>query len=126
MNPNSPMAEGNPGNEFIDILKPLDGEVIIKKNVNSGFIGTNLKQQIDYLGIKTLVVAGLTTDHCVSTTVRMAGNYGYTVWLINDATATFEKVSISGERFSAQLMHDTAVASINDEFAEVVNFKDVF
>lgn len=126
VNPNSPLAEGNPGNDFMEIVKPLAGETIIKKNVNSGFIGTNLKQLLDEKGITNLVIAGLTTDHCVSTTVRMAGNFGYKTWLINDATATFEKVSIGGEIFSAQLMHDTALASINGEFAEVVNFKDAF
>lgn len=123
-NPNSPLAEGKPGNEFMEIVKPIEGETIIKKNVNSGFIGTNLKEIIDNIGITNLVFAGLTTDHCVSTTVRMAGNYGYKTWLINDATATFDKISISGEKFSAQLIHDTAMASINDEFAEVVNFID--
>ncbi len=126
VNPNSPLAEGNPGNEFMDIVKPVKGETIIKKNVNSGFIGTNLKQLLDEKAITDLVFAGLTTDHCVSTTVRMAGNYGYKTWLINDATATFDKISISGEKFSAQLIHDTALASINGEFAEVVNFKDAF
>lgn len=126
VNPNSPLAEGNPGNEFMEIVKPLAGETIIKKNVNSGFIGTNLKQLLDEKGITNLVIAGLTTDHCVSTTIRMAGNFGYKTWLINDATATFEKVSIGGEKFSAQLMHDTALASINGEFAQVVNFKDAF
>ena len=76
-NPNSKLAEGNAGNEFQEAVRPKDGEPIIKKNVNSAFIGTDLKQQLDQSNIKKLVIAGLTTDHCVSTTTRMAGNYGY-------------------------------------------------
>src|SRR3954469_14018179 len=81
-NPESKLAEGNPGNEFQEKVKPSTGEAIIKKNVNSAFIGTDLKQQLDSEKITTLVIAGLTTDHCVSTTTRMAGNLGYHTYLV--------------------------------------------
>ncbi|MEN2412768.1 cysteine hydrolase family protein [Flavobacterium mesophilum] len=120
-NPKSILDETNPGNEFQDVVKPLDGETIIKKNVNSAFIGTNLKELLDNAKIKNLVIVGLTTDHCVSTTTRMAGNLGYNVYLISDATATFNKKGINGEEFSAEIIHQTALASLNEEFAQVVN-----
>ncbi len=71
-NPASRLAEENPGNEFKDIVKPNKGESIIKKRVNSAFIDTDLKQQLDTAQIKSVVIVGLTTDHCVSTTTRMA------------------------------------------------------
>lgn len=119
-NPNSILNETNSGNEFQNIVKPLVGETVIKKNVNSAFIGTNLKELIDDKKIKNLVIVGLTTDHCVSTTTRMAGNFGYTTYLISDATATFSKKGINGEDFSAELIHQTALASLNAEFAQVV------
>ncbi len=118
-NPNSFLNETNPGNEFQDIVKPIEFETIIKKNVNSAFIGTNLKEQLDDAKITTVVIVGLTTDHCVSTTTRMAGNYGYTTYLISDATATFNKKGINGENFSAEIIHQTALASLNEEFAQV-------
>ena len=120
-NPNSILNETNPGNQFQDVVKPLEGETIIKKNVNSAFIGTNLKELIDNAKIKNLVIVGLTTDHCVSTTTRMAGNFGYTVYLVSDATATFNKKGLNGEEFSAELIHQTALASLNEEFAQVVS-----
>lgn len=120
-NPNSILNETNPGNEFQDIVKPLEGETIIKKNVNSAFIGTNLKELIDNANITNLVIVGLTTDHCVSTTTRMAGNFGYTVYLVSDATATFNKKGLNGEEFSAELIHQTALASLNEEFAQVAS-----
>ena len=120
-NPNSILNETNPGNEFQDVVKPLEGEIIIKKNVNSAFIGTNLKELIDNAEITNLVIVGLTTDHCVSTTTRMAGNFGYNVYLVSDATATFNKKGLNGEEFSAELIHQTALGSLNEEFAQVVD-----
>ncbi|WP_369012761.1 cysteine hydrolase family protein [Flavobacterium anhuiense] len=120
-NPNSILNETNPGNEFQDVVKPLEGEIIIKKNVNSAFIGTNLKELIDNAEITNLVIVGLTTDHCVSTTTRMAGNFGYNVYLVSDATATFNKKGLNEEEFSAELIHQTALASLNEEFAQVVD-----
>lgn len=119
-NPNSILNETNLGNQFQDIVKPLEGETIIKKNVNSAFIGTNLKELIDNAAITNLVIVGLTTDHCVSSTTRMAGNFGYTAYVISDATATFNKKGLNEEEFSAELIHQTALASLNEEFAQVV------
>lgn len=119
-NPKSLLHETNPGNAFKDIVKPLTEETVIKKHVNSAFIGTNLKEQLDTNKIDTLVIVGLTTDHCVSTTTRMAGNYGYNTFLISDATATFNKKGLNGQEFSAQTIHETALASLNEEFAHVV------
>jgi nicotinamidase-related amidase len=119
-NPKSPLHDSNAGNEFIKITEPLDKESVIKKNVNSAFIGTNLKDLLDKSRISKLVIVGLTTDHCVSTTTRMAGNLGYETYLVSDATATFNKKGVDGQNFSAELIHETALASLNNEFASVV------
>ncbi len=119
-NPTSLLHESNEGNDFKDIAKPIGKEPVIKKNVNSAFIGTDLKAQLDNAQITKLVIAGLTTDHCVSTTVRMAGNFGYDTFLVSDASATFNKKGVNGQNFSADLMHETALASINEEFATIV------
>jgi hypothetical protein len=51
----------------------------------------------------------------------MAGNFGYEAYLVSDATATFNKKGIDGRNFSADLIHDTALASLNGEFATVVS-----
>ena len=121
LNPASMLNETNEGNEFKDIVKPGDGETIIKKCVNSAFIvGTDLKERLDNAKISKLVIVGLTTDHCVSTTTRMAGNFGYDTFLVSDATATFNKKGLEGQNFSAELIHETALASLNKEFATVV------
>lgn len=119
-NPTSLLNESNEGNGFKEIVEPIDEEPIVKKNVNSAFIGTNLKEQLDNAKISKLVIVGLTTDHCVSTTTRMAGNFGYDTFLVSDATATFNKKGLGGQDFSADLIHETALASLNEEFATVV------
>ena len=114
------LHESNDGNEFKDEVKPIGNEPVIKKNVNSAFIGTDLKEQLDRAGVTKLVIVGLTTDHCVSTTTRMAGNLGYDTYLVSDATATFNKKGLDGQNYTAELIHETALASLNGEFATVV------
>ena len=118
--PTSLLHETNPGNEFNELVTPADGETVIKKNVNSAFIGTDLQAQLDHAKITTLVIVGLTTDHCISTTTRMAGNLGYKTFLVSDATATFNKKGPDGTNYPADLIHETALASLHEEFATVV------
>ncbi|MBO3698454.1 cysteine hydrolase family protein [Roseivirga sp. E12] len=119
--PASELHESKPGFQMLDEFKPIDGEPLIIKHVNSGFIGTDLKERLENQKIDTLVIAGLTTNHCVSTTTRMAGNFGFDVYLISDATATFDRKGLNGEVFEAELVHQTALASLNEEFATVLD-----
>lgn len=120
LNKNSKLFPGQYGNEIQEIVRPENGEPVIAKNVNSAFIGTDLKDRLDKNNIKSLVIVGLTTDHCVSTTARMAGNLGYSTFVISDATATFDKVSAEGEKFSASLIHKIHLESLRDEFASIL------
>ena len=125
VNPRSPLAFGQVGNAHKDEVRPLPGEPVITKNVNSAFIGTDLKERLDALGIRNLVIVGLTTQHCVSTTARMAGNFGYDTIVVSDATAAFRAKGINGEVFPAQLVHEVSLATLNGEFAEVISSEDV-
>ena len=124
-NPQSILHESHEGNAFKDLVMPEKNETIIKKKVNSAFIGTPLKELLDSENISQLVIVGLTTDHCISTTTRMAGNFGYETYLISDATATFNKKGIDGKEYSAELIHETALASLNKEFASILNTKSL-
>jgi nicotinamidase-related amidase len=119
--PTSLLHESNPGNEFNELVAPWEGEPVINKNVNSAFIGTGLQARLDKARITKLVIAGLTTDHCISTTTRMAGNLGYDTYLVADATATFNKRGLAGQNYPAELIHQTALASLQGEFASVVS-----
>ena len=125
-NPKSNLHKDAKGFSFNPLCAPNEGETIVTKSVNSCFIGTNLKKMLDEKNCETVVIIGLTTDHCVSTTTRMAGNYGYNTFLISDATATFDKVGINGETYDSELMHYSALASLKDEFATIISSEELF
>jgi nicotinamidase-related amidase len=121
----SPLRADARGNAFKVEAMPHDGEPVFQKTVNSAFIGTPLEAHLHREGIHALVMVGLTTDHCVSTTVRMAGNLGFDVVVVEDATATFERTGPDGVRYPAEQMHRLSLASLHGEFAQVQSADDV-
>lgn len=119
--PESPLRPGQPGCEIKDEVRPLPGEPVVQKSVNSAFIGTTLEADLRRRGFTTLVLTGLQTNMCVSTTARMAGNLGFTTYVVSDATATFDNVGPDGTRYASALLHDVALADLHGEFATVVD-----
>ncbi len=82
-------------------IQPFDDEIIFPKTSSSVFISTNIHYILGNLGIKYLIICGMLTDQCISSTVRDACDLGYLVTLITDACATHTR-----ER------HDTAIDHI--------------
>jgi len=119
--PESPLRPGQPGCEIKDEVRPIAGERVVQKSVNSAFIGTSLEADLRRRGSTTLVLAGLQTNLCVSTTARMAGNLGFTTYVVSDATATFDNVGPDGKRYGSELLHDVALADLHGEFATIVD-----
>jgi len=120
VSPRSTLRPGQPGNDIKAALRPAGGEPLFPKTVNSAFIGTGLEAELRRRGVEELVIAGLTTDHCVSTTTRMAANLGFRVWLVEDACATFGRRGYDGRDYTADEIHRVALVSLQGEFAEVV------
>lgn len=123
--PQSPLRPNQVGCEFKDLVTPFPNEPVIQKQVNSAFIGTHLKELLDQKGFNTLVLVGLTTNHCVSTTTRMAGNFGYETYVVADATATFDRQGHDGKIYAAEEVHLVSLANLHQEFATIVNTADV-
>ncbi|RDY59588.1 cysteine hydrolase family protein [Flagellimonas nanhaiensis] len=119
-NPESPLHPSKKTYAFNPLVQPEGNEPIIQKHVNSAFIGTDLEERLKSQNITDVVIVGLTTEHCISTSTRMAANLGFNVTLIADATAAFNKKGVNGEDFSAELAHNIALANLKDEFAKVV------
>jgi nicotinamidase-related amidase len=101
--------------------KPLGDEPIITKEVNSSFIGTNLEQWLRDHGCEAVVIAGISTPHCVATTTRMAGNLGFDTYIVADATAAFALPGPDGKLYPAEEIHRVNLVALHDEFATVVN-----
>jgi nicotinamidase-related amidase len=123
--PTSPLRPDQPGNEFKVETAPEPGERVIEKRVHSGFIGTSLEAELRATGYDTLVIVGLTTNHCVSTTARMAANLGFDTWVVSDATATFDRLGPDGIRYPAELVHAMALSDLHGEFATILDTESV-
>ncbi|MCB0196869.1 MAG: cysteine hydrolase [Anaerolineae bacterium] len=118
--PTSPLRPAASGSALKEEVKPQDGEPLFQKHVNSAFIGTDLEQQLREQGYNTVVIVGLTTPHCVSTTTRMAGNLGFRTFIVDDATAAFELTDHKGRHYTAEEVHNVSLATLHGEFATVV------
>lgn len=118
--PTSVFHPNNEGFAIKEIVKPKDEEVIITKKVNSSFIGTNLEEFLNTNKITTVVITGLTTPHCVSTTTRMSGNLGFKTYIISDATAAFGMKDHLNKYYNAETLHDISLATLHDEFATIL------
>lgn len=124
-NPKSMLAPDAPGNEIKDFAKPQYGEPLFHKNVNSAFIGTQLESYLHTYGYPTVVIVGWVTDHCVSTTARMAGNLGFNTYVVADACSTHDRTMYTGQAVPAQTVHDSSLASLHGEFATVCTTEEV-
>ena len=125
-NSESKLHKSRPGFEFNDYVTPLETEMVLTKEVNSAFIGTNLENILIKSHIDTLVIVGMTTNHCISTTVRMSGNLGFDTYLISDSTACYNTKGLNGEIIDCNTIYNSALASLQEEFATVIDSKELF
>lgn len=83
------LVRGEPGNQIVDALKPVAGEVVIDKPGKGMFFGTDIQSILDNKGVTHLLFTGVTTEVCVQTSMREANDRGYECLLVEDATESY-------------------------------------
>jgi nicotinamidase-related amidase len=84
------LIRGERGQDIIDELSPIAGEVVIDKASFGAFCGTNLQSILSARGVDTLVFAGVTAEVCVHTTLREAYDRWYRCFYVADAISCFD------------------------------------
>ncbi len=123
--PDSRLRPGLSGNAPLDAAREVAGEPVLRKSVNSAFIGTDLEARLRGAGLTTLAVCGAVTNLCVETTVRMAGNLGFDALLVRDACWTFDGTGPDGDRHGAEEIHAMTLFNVDREFGRVVRADEV-
>ena len=120
----SPLKLAIESGQQLPNINPKDNDIVIKKDVNSGFIGTSLELDLRRLKVQRLFVAGFFTNCCIETTVRMAGNMGFDTYLIHDACAAMNRIGHDGKNYDADLVHNMAIANLHGEFCTAISTID--
>lgn len=123
--PHSTLRPELPGNAIKPIVAPQGDEPIVQKNVNNAFVGTDLEARLRRAGIEAVICVGLTTEHCVSTTVRMASDLGFATYVVADATASHDRHGYDGAYYPPDVIHKAALLNLQDEFATILTTDDL-
>ncbi len=102
------------GYEIIGPLRPVDGEIVVRKSRASAFFGTPLSTWLRQLDVDTVVVGGETTSGCVRATVVDAYSYGFRVAVVEEAT--FDRSTLS---------HKVNLFDLNLKYASVLHLDTV-
>jgi nicotinamidase-related amidase len=123
-NPKSPLHPSNLGNEVEPFLLGV-AALNITKHVNSAFYGTpNLLDWLRSNHIAEIYLCGITTNFCCETTARMAGNLGFQVRFVIDATSAFDTKDLNGEVISGSEVMRHSASNLHGEFADVVTMAE--
>ena len=73
--------------QIVAELAPREGEIVVTKTTDSALTGTNLRLVLHNMGIKNVVLTGIFTDQCISSTVRSLADESFNVILVEDCCA---------------------------------------
>jgi len=104
--------DGSEGQRFVPGLEPLDGELVVKKYRSSAFWGTNLDLLLRSNAIKSVIVAGCTTEGCVESTARDAMFSDYYVVIAADAVASDDPAQHDASMYLMARRFDLATSEV--------------
>ncbi|WP_244985985.1 cysteine hydrolase family protein [Anaerosalibacter bizertensis] len=102
------------GAQIVDELKPINDEIVVNKTTDSVIPGTNYTTLLRNMGIETVVVTGIVTDQCVSSTVRSLADEGFEVIVVEDCCAA-----------ASQELHETELKILNIIYSYVMSSDEV-
>jgi nicotinamidase-related amidase len=102
-------------------VAPLASEPVIEKELPNAFAGTDLRDRLSATGRKNIILAGLMTHMCISSTARAALDLGFRVTIVANACATRDLPDGHGGTIGAQTIHDVALAELSDRFAIIAH-----
>lgn len=105
------------GSKVQDFAAPFADEPVYVKHVNSAFIGTTLEADLRQRSLMQIVLCGGTANHCVETTCRMAGNYGFEVYYVSDAVWAYGGVGPDGQVHTPEEVLSMSLFNLEGEFA---------
>jgi nicotinamidase-related amidase len=117
----SSLAPEKSGHAWRQGFGPQRGEALLTKSVHSAFIGTDLDLRLRRLGAKHVVVFGIATDMCVSTTIRTGANMGWDMVLVPDACDCFDLADGSGGTIPAEEVQRAHVATLAYQFCRTLS-----
>tara|TARA_B100000900_G_scaffold200228_1_gene169763 strand:- start:630 stop:1301 length:672 start_codon:yes stop_codon:yes gene_type:complete len=100
--------------QIVSELNPINDEIIITKTTDSALTGTNLRLILHNMGIKDVIVSGIFTDQCVSSTVRSLADESFGVLVVQDACAA-----------ATMELHERELEIINMIYCHVVSCDDL-
>ena len=108
------MPKDSAESQFVPELAPINDEIVVCKTTDSALTGTNLRLILCNMGIKNVVVAGIFTDQCVSSTVRSLADESFNVIVVEDCCAA-----------GTDELHDKELEVINMIYCQVVSLADL-
>jgi len=118
--PDPGFRPGDPEVRLMSFLDRRDGEPLIVKNTRNAFTSTDLQQRLDALGVKRVVVCGISTEQCCETTTRVAADLGYDVDFVTEATLTFPIGTLSTDAII-----ERTEAVLRGRFARIATVTDL-
>lgn len=111
------------GVQIHELVQPIQGERVIRKNYPNSFRNTPLLETLQELQIKRLVIAGMMTHMCIDATTRAAFDLGFECWLAQDACAT-RALTFQNKTISAQAVQEAFLAALNSTYARVMTVSE--
>ncbi len=108
------LPKGREDSQIVDALAPKGDEIVVTKTTDSALTGTNLRLMLHNIGIRHVIVSGIFTDQCVSSTVRSLADESFEVLVVHDACAA-----------ATDALHEEELKIINMIYCHVVGMSDL-